>query len=311
MEGTDTLASVADSDTNFVLDPTSGLYYHASSGFYYDAKEGWYYNTQDGQYYMFDNGAYVPLVASTNDDDVNHQGVAGDANQAAADSSSGAESHHKEEPQVEHSRKSSEVTSSVSNCPEPHICATTEGGTCQAPQEAKDLITKDSTCLGWYSQWPSQGLDHSESASEFPEDSLPGRILQNETHTEVAAGGATTNSVEEGEPGVLEDSRPPSVWIEETLTELYSQNTIGTDPEREDLNVREDSALQHLYYQSDLTAGNDIEKTYSYNWIDNDDGVNTLQEPHYEWQDANAWNDVEAHKQHATLENELYEVRVR
>ena len=140
-------------------------------------------------------------------------GVAGDANQAAADSSSGAESHHKEEPQVEHSRKSSEVTSSVSNCPEPHVCATTEeGGTCQAPQEAKDLITKDSTRLGWYSQWPSQGLDHSESASEFPEDSLPGRIFQNETHTEVAAGGATTNSVEEGEPGVLEDSRPPSVW---------------------------------------------------------------------------------------------------
>jgi hypothetical protein len=131
-------------------------------------------------------------------------GVAGDANQAAADSSSGAESHHKEEPQVEHSRESSEVTSSVSNCPEPHVCATTEeGGTCQAPQEAQDLITKDST---------RQGLDHSESASEFPEDSLPGRILQNETHTEVAAGGATTNSVEEGEPGELEDSRPPSVW---------------------------------------------------------------------------------------------------
>lgn len=97
--------------------------------------------------------------------------------------------------------------------------------------------------------------------------------------------------------------------IEETLTELYSQNTIGTDPEREDIIVHEDSALQHLYYQSDVTAGNDIEKTYSYNWIDNDDGVNTLQEPHYEWQDANAWNDVEAHKQHATLENELYEVR--
>lgn len=140
-------------------------------------------------------------------------GVGGDANQAAADSSSGAESHHKEEPQVEHSQKSSKVTSSVSNCHEPHVCATTEeGGTCQAPQEAKDLITKDSTRLGWYSQWPSQGLGHSESASEFPEDSLPGRILHNETHTEVAAGGATTNSVEEGEPGELEDSRPPSVW---------------------------------------------------------------------------------------------------
>lgn len=27
---------------------------------------------------MFDNGAYVPFVASTNDDDVNHQGAAPD-----------------------------------------------------------------------------------------------------------------------------------------------------------------------------------------------------------------------------------------
>lgn len=84
--------------------------------------------------------------------------------------------------------------------------------TCQAPQEAEDPITKDSTHLGWYSQWPSQGLDHPESASEMPEDVLTGRILQNETHTEVAAGGATTNSVEEGKPGELEDTRPPSVW---------------------------------------------------------------------------------------------------
>lgn len=63
--------------------PNQEFLWPCSSGFYYDAKECWYYNTQDGQYYMFDNGAYVPLVASTNDDNINHQGAAPDTEECS------------------------------------------------------------------------------------------------------------------------------------------------------------------------------------------------------------------------------------
>ncbi|CAI8597623.1 unnamed protein product [Vicia faba] len=49
------------SDSVFVWDEKSQLYFHASSGFYHDPSAGWYYNTTDGVYYKFEDGNYVPL----------------------------------------------------------------------------------------------------------------------------------------------------------------------------------------------------------------------------------------------------------
>ncbi|XP_058767082.1 uncharacterized protein LOC131640712 isoform X3 [Vicia villosa] len=49
------------SDSVFVWDESSQLYFHASSGFYHDPNAGWYYSTTDGVYYKFQDGNYVPL----------------------------------------------------------------------------------------------------------------------------------------------------------------------------------------------------------------------------------------------------------
>ncbi|MED6159195.1 hypothetical protein PIB30_040053 [Stylosanthes scabra] len=55
------------SDSVFVWDENSQLYFHASSGFYHDPNAGWYYSSRDGHYYKFEDGNYV-LLDSTKDD---------------------------------------------------------------------------------------------------------------------------------------------------------------------------------------------------------------------------------------------------
>ncbi|QCE14676.1 uncharacterized protein LOC114164765 isoform X2 [Vigna unguiculata] len=55
------------SDSTFVWDHKSQLYFHASSGFYHDPNAGWYYSSRDGAYYKFEDGNYV-LLDSNKDD---------------------------------------------------------------------------------------------------------------------------------------------------------------------------------------------------------------------------------------------------
>ncbi|XP_058787386.1 uncharacterized protein LOC131661777 isoform X3 [Vicia villosa] len=55
------LQNSENSDSVFVWDESSQLYFHASSGFYHDPNAGWYYSTTDGVYYKFEDGNYVPL----------------------------------------------------------------------------------------------------------------------------------------------------------------------------------------------------------------------------------------------------------
>ncbi|XP_015954572.1 uncharacterized protein LOC107478930 isoform X2 [Arachis duranensis] len=55
------------SDSVFVWDENSQLYFHASSGFYHDPSAGWYYSSRDGHYYKFEDGNYV-LLDSNKDD---------------------------------------------------------------------------------------------------------------------------------------------------------------------------------------------------------------------------------------------------
>ncbi|RYR45116.1 hypothetical protein Ahy_A07g030978 isoform C [Arachis hypogaea] len=55
------------SDSVFVWDENSQLYFHASSGFYHDPNAGWYYSSRDGHYYKFEDGNYV-LLDSNKDD---------------------------------------------------------------------------------------------------------------------------------------------------------------------------------------------------------------------------------------------------
>ncbi|KAF4362729.1 hypothetical protein G4B88_018347 [Cannabis sativa] len=60
------MADSAESDSHntdsvFVWDESSKLFFHASSGFYHDPNAGWYYSTNDGLYYKFENGNYVLL----------------------------------------------------------------------------------------------------------------------------------------------------------------------------------------------------------------------------------------------------------
>ncbi|XP_061362951.1 uncharacterized protein LOC133306644 isoform X2 [Gastrolobium bilobum] len=54
-------------DSLFVWDEKSQLYFHASSGFYHDPNAGWYYSSRDGVYYKFEDGNYV-LLDSNKDD---------------------------------------------------------------------------------------------------------------------------------------------------------------------------------------------------------------------------------------------------
>ncbi|XP_058787385.1 uncharacterized protein LOC131661777 isoform X2 [Vicia villosa] len=54
------LQNSENSDSVFVWDESSQLYFHAS-GFYHDPNAGWYYSTTDGVYYKFEDGNYVPL----------------------------------------------------------------------------------------------------------------------------------------------------------------------------------------------------------------------------------------------------------
>ncbi|KAJ1378190.1 G-patch domain [Sesbania bispinosa] len=55
------------SDSVFVWDEKSQLYFHASSGFYHDPNAGWYYSSRDGVYYKFEDGNYVLLDSSKDD----------------------------------------------------------------------------------------------------------------------------------------------------------------------------------------------------------------------------------------------------
>ncbi|GAA0145133.1 hypothetical protein LIER_05394 [Lithospermum erythrorhizon] len=51
-------------NTTFIWDKNSQLYYHNSSGFYHDPIAGWYYSSKDGFYYKFENGNYVLLESN-------------------------------------------------------------------------------------------------------------------------------------------------------------------------------------------------------------------------------------------------------
>ncbi|KAK7350640.1 hypothetical protein VNO77_09479 [Canavalia gladiata] len=55
------------SDSLFVWDEKSQLYFHASSGFYHDPNAGWYYSSREGVYYKFEDGNYVPLGSNKDD----------------------------------------------------------------------------------------------------------------------------------------------------------------------------------------------------------------------------------------------------
>ncbi|KAK7301560.1 hypothetical protein RJT34_12427 [Clitoria ternatea] len=55
------------SDSLFVWDDNSHLYFHASSGFYHDPNAGWYYSSRDAVYYKFEDGNYVPLGSNKDD----------------------------------------------------------------------------------------------------------------------------------------------------------------------------------------------------------------------------------------------------
>ncbi|TKY73533.1 RNA-binding protein 5-A [Spatholobus suberectus] len=57
------------SDSTFVWDEESQLFFHASSGFYHDPNAGWYYSSRDGAYYKFEDGNYV-LLGSNKDDSI-------------------------------------------------------------------------------------------------------------------------------------------------------------------------------------------------------------------------------------------------
>ncbi|XP_019432187.1 PREDICTED: angiogenic factor with G patch and FHA domains 1 isoform X2 [Lupinus angustifolius] len=59
--------NLENTDSVFVWDENSQLYFHSSSGFYHDPNAGWYYSSRDGLYYKFEDGNYVPL-GSNNDD---------------------------------------------------------------------------------------------------------------------------------------------------------------------------------------------------------------------------------------------------
>lgn len=56
------------SDSLFVWDQSSQLYFHASSGFYHDPNAGWYYSSRDGLYYKFEDGNYVLLDSIKSDE---------------------------------------------------------------------------------------------------------------------------------------------------------------------------------------------------------------------------------------------------
>ncbi|XP_027331994.1 uncharacterized protein LOC113847217 isoform X2 [Abrus precatorius] len=55
------------SDSFFVWDDKSQLYFHASTGFYHDPNAGWYYSSRDGVYYKFEDGNYVPFDSNKDD----------------------------------------------------------------------------------------------------------------------------------------------------------------------------------------------------------------------------------------------------
>ncbi|KAL2340935.1 hypothetical protein Fmac_008875 [Flemingia macrophylla] len=57
-------------DSTFLWDDKSQLYYHASSGFYHDPSAGWYYSSRDGAYYKFEDGNYVLLDSNKDDSTV-------------------------------------------------------------------------------------------------------------------------------------------------------------------------------------------------------------------------------------------------
>lgn len=65
-----------------------------------------------------------------------------------------------------------------------------------------------------------------------------------------------------------------------------------------------DPSSQHLYYQSD----SNLENTYDYAYMSGEHNEETWQEAQYhyrrQWGDAVAWDD------HATMDNDSYEVRV-
>nr|KYP53915.1 RNA-binding protein 5-A [Cajanus cajan] len=57
-------------DSTFLWDEKSQLYYHASSGFYHDPNAGWYYSSRDSAYYKFEDGNYVLLDSNKDDSTV-------------------------------------------------------------------------------------------------------------------------------------------------------------------------------------------------------------------------------------------------
>jgi hypothetical protein len=88
--------------------------------------------------------------------------------------------------------------------------------------------------------------------------------------------------------------------IAEALTELYSQRTFEGPTDGGESEAYVDPSSQHMYYQ----LNSSLESTYDYAH-----NGETWQEGQYhyrkQWGDSIAWDD------HATIDNEFYEVRDR
>lgn len=84
---------------------------------------------------------------------------------------------------------------------------------------------------------------------------------------------------------------------------MYSQNTYEGPNDGGESELYVDPSAQHLYYQSN----SNLESTYDYAYM-RDDNEETWQEAQYH--DRRQWGDAVAWEDHATMDNDLYEVRV-
>uniref|UniRef100_A0A7I4CPL2 G-patch domain-containing protein n=1 Tax=Physcomitrium patens TaxID=3218 RepID=A0A7I4CPL2_PHYPA len=302
----DAPSAVASDAPGFVFDSTSGLYYDASSGFYYDAQAGWYYNTHDGQYYIYENEAYVPLSATVREETV-LRAVDDESNQASVQGAgrlSNPEHHLSEEAIPIQGTTSTSRNSTMST----HIAGFT------ADQEAtidetsshldKDSTMKDAAAVASDSEWQVQSFRYAQNVTEVTSDSSSGLIPGTEMSS-LSMGTVPTKSLDTTEQGDAGnepvESRPASVWIAETLNELYSQNTFETPTNGGKSGVSVDPSSQHLYYLPN-SGGED---PYEYTYMSGDYNEDTWREPQH--QRRQHWGYSVAGEYPATMDNELYE----
>ncbi|KAG0617849.1 hypothetical protein M758_4G020100 [Ceratodon purpureus] len=304
------MAEPAADAPGFVFDASSGLYYDASSGFYYDAKAGWYYNTQNGQYYIYENDAYVPLVATTKDESA--PPAPGDELNQALIPSAG----HLSDEEDDVRREATSEPRILSPSGDPAVLTQTAGlgsDRGDAIRESTTSIIKDSAMKDvspavLNSEWQDPSCRHVQNSAENSSDASSGLIPGTEMsllsmgNIPVESLDKTFEGTERGESNAEpEETRPASVWIAETLSELYSQNTFEGPVDGGESEAYVDPSSQHVYYQSNSS----LENTYDYTYMNGDHNGETWQETQYhyrkQWGDSLAWDD------HATIDNELYE----